>query len=208
MLTFRSYAQYAVSNLLFHLAFVHRHFKHTKKFISCLLIIEGARISSGYLERTSSSSVDSDIARNWSMLIERFWRMHIFCWRSSRIRGCLDMISIWRGIRVKGKVNKKRRLDRRILMITIALPVSILSSHYLYGGREEFLKRAGVLGPSHTDSHSKTHGHSHSEGPTTRKKFRPSESNMDKLRSTLKQFVRDWSSEVCLIVHTPHKYNY
>ncbi|KAF9446460.1 N2227-domain-containing protein [Macrolepiota fuliginosa MF-IS2] len=54
-----------------------------------------------------------------------------------------------------------------------------------------------AAGPSHSHPHSQPHGHSHprSHGPNRQKEFRPSESDMDKLRSTLKQFVRDWSVE-------------
>ncbi|TFK32167.1 N2227-like protein-domain-containing protein [Crucibulum laeve] len=60
-------------------------------------------------------------------------------------------------------------------------------------------------GPSHSHSHShgQSHHHSHShsqprgfhDGPSRRKKYRPTDFDMDKLRSTLKQFVRDWSEE-------------
>lgn len=64
---------------------------------------------------------------------------------------------------------------------------------------------------SHPDAHSHSHGpnnsHSHSHSgpsgghshrhPTSKsKRFRPTDFDMDKLRSTLKQFVRDWSEEV------------
>ncbi|THH28862.1 hypothetical protein EUX98_g5320 [Antrodiella citrinella] len=48
----------------------------------------------------------------------------------------------------------------------------------------------------HTHSHS--HGepsHSHSDGISGGRKYRPSEGDMEKLRSTIKQFVRDWSVE-------------
>ena len=39
--------------------------------------------------------------------------------------------------------------------------------------------------------------HSHQHGATNRlNSFRPSEADLDKLRSTLKQLVRDWSIEV------------
>ncbi|KAI0752760.1 N2227-domain-containing protein [Daedaleopsis nitida] len=46
-------------------------------------------------------------------------------------------------------------------------------------------------------SHSHSHGNVHPAGPrvTNGKKYRPSENDMDKLRSTLKQLVRDWSVE-------------
>ena len=52
----------------------------------------------------------------------------------------------------------------------------------------------------HTHSHEGGHGHSH-ESPSNHgrhhsQKYRPTDSDMDKLRSTLKQFVRDWSEEV------------
>ncbi|KAF8812835.1 N2227-domain-containing protein [Phlegmacium glaucopus] len=51
---------------------------------------------------------------------------------------------------------------------------------------------------SHPHSHSAEHTHSHGgspTGPNRTKKYKPSEFDMDKLRSTLKQFVRDWSEE-------------
>lgn len=52
---------------------------------------------------------------------------------------------------------------------------------------------------SHSDP-SSSHGHSHHGGVTIlsapRKRYRPTEYDMDKLRSTMKQFVRDWSVEV------------
>ncbi|PCH37437.1 N2227-domain-containing protein [Wolfiporia cocos MD-104 SS10] len=59
---------------------------------------------------------------------------------------------------------------------------------------------------THSHSHSHSHGsHSHSHGSPSaitsvsdtskRKKYRPTDFDMDKLRSTLKQFVRDWSEE-------------
>ncbi|KZT65003.1 N2227-domain-containing protein [Daedalea quercina L-15889] len=67
-------------------------------------------------------------------------------------------------------------------------------------------------GPSHPHSHGHTRGphshlhpHSHSHNapgsshghsdPGKQKKYRPTDFDMDKLRSTLKQFVRDWSEE-------------
>jgi carnosine N-methyltransferase len=59
----------------------------------------------------------------------------------------------------------------------------------------------------HTHSHSHNHSqHSHAhdmvqtqDGPAPAKKRRrhkPTDFDMDKLRSTIKQFVRDWSEEV------------
>ncbi|KAH9829226.1 N2227-domain-containing protein [Rhodofomes roseus] len=62
-------------------------------------------------------------------------------------------------------------------------------------------------GPFHSHSHDHTHGpHSHSHdaptrasqghaGPEKKGRYRPTDFDMDKLRSTLKQFVRDWSEE-------------
>ncbi|KAK7052931.1 hypothetical protein VNI00_004251 [Paramarasmius palmivorus] len=45
-------------------------------------------------------------------------------------------------------------------------------------------------------SHSHSHEHPHNHGSSRRsKKYKPNEGDMDKLRSTLKQFVRDWSEE-------------
>ena len=53
--------------------------------------------------------------------------------------------------------------------------------------------------PSHSHSHSHSHehgGHSHSHGPHPPQAVRANDQSMDKLRSTIKQFVRDWSEEV------------
>ncbi|KAH6903305.1 N2227-like protein-domain-containing protein [Coprinopsis sp. MPI-PUGE-AT-0042] len=55
-------------------------------------------------------------------------------------------------------------------------------------------------GHAHDHSHSHDHGHDHGghgshSHPGRRKKFKPTDFDMDKLRSTLKQFVRDWSEE-------------
>ncbi|KAJ3858737.1 N2227-domain-containing protein [Lentinula novae-zelandiae] len=51
---------------------------------------------------------------------------------------------------------------------------------------------------SHSHSpHSHSHSHSHSQPHSLQspKEYKPTEFDMDKLRSTLKQFVRDWSAE-------------
>ncbi|KAK0460511.1 N2227-like protein-domain-containing protein [Desarmillaria tabescens] len=53
---------------------------------------------------------------------------------------------------------------------------------------------------SHDTDHAHAHSHSHSHGPhsgfhSKPKPYKPSDFDMDKLRSTLKQFVRDWSEE-------------
>jgi hypothetical protein len=61
-----------------------------------------------------------------------------------------------------------------------------------------------VLHEAHVHSHvhgSYSHDHSHPHPfaqpePETGTQQRVSDSDMDKLRSTLKQFVRDWSAEV------------
>ncbi|EIN14663.1 N2227-domain-containing protein [Punctularia strigosozonata HHB-11173 SS5] len=46
----------------------------------------------------------------------------------------------------------------------------------------------------HEPGHS--HSHSHSHGTRSRRpRYRPTEFDMDKLRSTIKQFVRDWTTE-------------
>ena len=60
-------------------------------------------------------------------------------------------------------------------------------------------------GPSalHASSHGHDHSHNHTiEGTkfSRAKKFKPSEMDIDKLRSTIKQFVRDWSEEVRIII--------
>ncbi|KAF9255445.1 N2227-domain-containing protein [Marasmius fiardii PR-910] len=67
------------------------------------------------------------------------------------------------------------------------------------GGEEEGQNQSvGGAKHSHSHSHGHTHehGHDHShEAPRKSKKYRPNEGDMDKVRSTLKQFVRDWSEE-------------
>ncbi|KAJ8083549.1 hypothetical protein PM082_009423 [Marasmius tenuissimus] len=51
-------------------------------------------------------------------------------------------------------------------------------------------------GHGHSHSHEHGHDHDHSHGsPRKPKKYRPNEGDLDKVRSTLKQFVRDWSEE-------------
>jgi carnosine N-methyltransferase len=64
-------------------------------------------------------------------------------------------------------------------------------------------------------SHSHLHGHpqhSHSHGiraqdgrvpAKKQKRYKPTDFDMDKLRSTLKQFVRDWSEEVSNLIFFP-----
>uniref|UniRef100_A0A0W0FG11 carnosine N-methyltransferase n=1 Tax=Moniliophthora roreri TaxID=221103 RepID=A0A0W0FG11_MONRR len=49
----------------------------------------------------------------------------------------------------------------------------------------------------HNHSHSHEHDHSHDHATSSRrpKRYKPTEGDMDKLRSTLKQLVRDWSEE-------------
>ncbi|KAL5478532.1 hypothetical protein ACEPAI_2716 [Sanghuangporus weigelae] len=48
----------------------------------------------------------------------------------------------------------------------------------------------------HTHSHDHGHSHSHAGGSGSGTgRYRPTDFDMDKLRSTLKQFVRDWSEE-------------
>ncbi|KAG6830182.1 hypothetical protein H0H87_008958 [Tephrocybe sp. NHM501043] len=58
------------------------------------------------------------------------------------------------------------------------------------------------LSPSYSHSHSHSHetghsghGHSHGSHGDTHHRYRPTDFDMDKLRSTLKQFVRDWSEQ-------------
>lgn len=52
---------------------------------------------------------------------------------------------------------------------------------------------------NHTHNHELGHSHGHSSSKR-QKRYRPTDFDMDKLRSTIKQFVRDWSEEV------PHLY--
>ena len=67
---------------------------------------------------------------------------------------------------------------------------------------------------SHTHHHPEHtgHDHSHSHGPHTHsptdiandsRKRRPTVLDMDKVRSTLKQLVRDWSEEVRAALQSP-----
>ncbi|TFK75538.1 N2227-domain-containing protein [Pluteus cervinus] len=70
-----------------------------------------------------------------------------------------------------------------------------------YGSPHEPLPEQGPPGPSHFQGHSHhehphDHGHSHSHGSHSHgSAYKPTEFDMDKIRSTLKQFVRDWSEE-------------
>ncbi|KAJ7456004.1 N2227-like protein-domain-containing protein [Mycena galericulata] len=48
--------------------------------------------------------------------------------------------------------------------------------------------------PAHSH-HSHSHSHSHGHGHGHAKRYKPTDCDMDKLRSTLKQFVRDWSEQ-------------
>ncbi len=85
-------------------------------------------------------------------------------------------------------------------------------------------ERSSACAPhSHPHPHPNPHGHEHSRSHShgshiipstgqenTRRRKRPTEFDMDKVRSTLKQLVRDWSEEVRLIpfvvcVHIPLK---
>lgn len=67
-----------------------------------------------------------------------------------------------------------------------------------------------VIGHSHSHSHGESgHAHAHSSLPgrqvqsTGQQNARlPTESDMEKLRSTIKQFVRDWSEEVTRVEYT------
>ncbi|KAG6829630.1 hypothetical protein H0H92_003963 [Tricholoma furcatifolium] len=67
-----------------------------------------------------------------------------------------------------------------------------------------FSQRADLVHaePAHSHSHSHSHSahssheHGHSHGSHgQRRKYKPTDFDMDKLRSTLKQFVRDWSEQ-------------
>lgn len=63
-----------------------------------------------------------------------------------------------------------------------------------------------IAGHSHCHSHSHSQ-HSHIDTlppngglePSRKNRYKPTEFDMDKLRSTIKQFVRDWSEEVSFI---------
>ncbi|KAG1896609.1 N2227-domain-containing protein [Suillus fuscotomentosus] len=48
---------------------------------------------------------------------------------------------------------------------------------------------------SHSHPHPHNHSHDHSNVSQHQRKYKPTDFDMDKLRSTLKQFVRDWSQE-------------
>ncbi|KAM6501500.1 N2227 domain containing protein [Amanita muscaria] len=56
-------------------------------------------------------------------------------------------------------------------------------------------KKFGSQRHPHPHPHSRSHGQDHAHTRTGSQKYKPSENGMDKLRSTLKQLVRDWSSE-------------
>ncbi|KAJ7783980.1 N2227-domain-containing protein [Mycena maculata] len=51
------------------------------------------------------------------------------------------------------------------------------------------------VSPGHTHAHGHGHAHSHDGALRNQRRYKPTDFDMDKLRSTLKQFVRDRSSE-------------
>lgn len=53
-------------------------------------------------------------------------------------------------------------------------------------------------GSEHSHEHNRTHRHSRRHSRNAPARYQASSSDMEKVRSTLKQFVRDWSEEVCI----------
>ncbi|KAH8827108.1 N2227-domain-containing protein [Flagelloscypha sp. PMI_526] len=94
------------------------------------------------------------------------------------------------------KLTYKSKLDQvdEAIQANANFLKNIVASPDIFGPDDELDDQGEGHSHSHDHdatghSHSHDHGHSHSHGPRT------SEFNMDKLRSTLKQLVRDWSEE-------------
>ncbi len=51
---------------------------------------------------------------------------------------------------------------------------------------------------SHDHSHERSHADGHASRPSRLRKKRPSYDDMDKVLTTIKQFIRDWSLEVLI----------
>ncbi|KAG2129167.1 N2227-domain-containing protein [Suillus bovinus] len=118
---------------------------------------------------------------------------------------------------VLGYRQKLQEVDRAILDNAEFLKL-IVANPEIFGHDLDFPKDAGDDNAdlrtfhdlSHGDAHSHSHGHPHHHShshdhenvtPDRRavsqyqRKYKPTDFDMDKLRSTLKQFVRDWSQE-------------
>ncbi|KJA23747.1 hypothetical protein HYPSUDRAFT_184819 [Hypholoma sublateritium FD-334 SS-4] len=102
------------------------------------------------------------------------------------------------------KLGYKHKLDEadKAILVNAQFLSEIVSDTKIFGlesqEEAEDFGMGAEHGQTHSHSHSQDlpHSHSHSDGPSKRhSKHRPSEFDMDKLRSTLKQLVRDWSEE-------------
>ncbi|KAG2747326.1 N2227-domain-containing protein [Suillus brevipes Sb2] len=110
-----------------------------------------------------------------------------------------------------GYRQKLQEVDKAILVNAEFLKL-IVANPEIFGHDLDFPKDAdenracrGTLHDhSHGDVHSHSHSHSHDHANVTpdlrgiskhQRKYKPTDFDMDKLRSTLKQFVRDWSQE-------------
>ncbi|KAI0703013.1 N2227-domain-containing protein [Cytidiella melzeri] len=111
-----------------------------------------------------------------------------------------------------GQLGYKKKLaevDNAILANAEFVKLIVANTQIFGGAPEEDVpeeeldgRRGEVAGPSRSHGHSHSHGgHSHDHGSHglsrrgPRQGIRPTDADMDKLRSTIKQFVRDWSEE-------------
>ncbi|KAL0564051.1 hypothetical protein V5O48_018006 [Marasmius crinis-equi] len=102
-----------------------------------------------------------------------------------------------------GTLGYKEKLDAvdRAILVNAEFLSRIVEDPEIFGhdvdeGEEEEGEAEGDgHGHAHEHSHDHNHDHSHSHSHGTPKKYKPNEGDMDKVRSTLKQFVRDWSEE-------------
>ena len=87
----------------------------------------------------------------------------------------------------------------------LILPISLIATNQArrLSSSALIFSNFWIVGPSHPHSHShpRLHGDHHHHGqdggrPNRPQKYTPTEFDMDKLRSTFKQLVRDWSEEV------------
>ncbi|KAF9484269.1 N2227-domain-containing protein [Pholiota conissans] len=85
--------------------------------------------------------------------------------------------------------------DTKIFGVEMEEEVEGRDLEHAHGGAHSHSHDAGSSHSSHSHSHSHSHG-PHGRASTKQEgKSRPTEFDMDKLRSTMKQLVRDWSEE-------------
>ncbi|KAJ3770051.1 N2227-domain-containing protein [Lentinula raphanica] len=89
----------------------------------------------------------------------------------------------------------KEKLDEvdKAILVNEQFLNKIVVDPEIFGEAE--LEDEKVVPESSSHSHPHSHSHSHAHSHSSQKRYKPTEFDMDKLRSTLKQLVRDWSDE-------------